>query len=241
MKILRFLMALMLIPSLCFGSASRNFDGTVDLITGSTSDAYMTENGAASIVIWSNPAALANTICRRTDATAVGNVGFLYAATGRLRWFAGGGTSLDVQTNNSAVSTGIWQSYAVTWDGSTTATNVHIYISLIEATYALQQNQVTPNNNSTAPLTIGNRDNLSSDLNAKLAYLQIYSRVLTDWERSEATYKPGMIPSSELVFNPLWGDSTEIDLSGNGNTGSITGSITSTDGPPVMFGGGLPL
>ena len=51
---------------------------------------------------------------------------------------------------------------------------------------------------------------------------------------------PGSLESSQ-GFWPIWGDSTEIDLSGKGNTGTVTGTTVDSSGPPVMFGGGLPL
>ena len=34
---------------------------------------------------------------------------------------------------------------------------------------------------------------------------------------------------------------TQKDLSGNGADGTVTGTTASLAGPPIMFGGGLPL
>ena len=82
-------------------------------------------------------------------------------------------------------------------------------------------------------------DNLN-DANGLIAYGTIFASVLTVVEMAELMWKPASLGGAQGYW-PLWGDSTEIDLSGNGRTGTVTGSATSTDGPPVMFGGGLPL
>ena len=210
---------------------SRNFGGTDDLITCPVDDTYLKENGAVSAVIWVKATTLANTLFRRTDG-ASGNVAFLYAATGRLRYFIGGATGFERQTADSTAVAGRWQAIAITHDGSTTAANCHIYLDLVEPSYGTTTNGNLPNNNSTASLTIGNNAALTSDFSGKLAYLQIWNRVISFNEIVQATYYPGSISRSLRVFL-LGGGSPEPDYSGNGNHGTVTGATVSTDNPPI--------
>ena len=70
--------------------------------------------------------------------------------------------------------------------------------------------------------------------------------VLTVVDMLEIMWNPEIaaiyVGSSDILgFWPFWGDSPEIDLSLNANSGTVSNATTSTNGPPVMFGGGLPL
>lgn len=63
--------------------------------------------------------------------------------------------ALYVQTANSVVTFSTWQHVLVTWDGSNTAANVHIYVNGTETTYASQlsgSNTAIDNSASTAIL-----------------------------------------------------------------------------------------
>ena len=75
-----------------------------------------------------------------------------------------------------------------------------------------------------------------------VAHGQIWARAISGVEVNETMWKPEFVPLNRSVLNPLFGvDSPEIDLSGNGKTGTLTGTTESNEGPPVMFGDGLPL
>lgn len=62
--------------------------------------------------------------------------------SGRIRFQHTGSTALTVRSSNSAISTGSWQHVLITWDGSVTAANVHIYVDGVETGYIQQTNGV---------------------------------------------------------------------------------------------------
>jgi len=64
--------------------------------------------------------------------------------------------------------------------------------------------------------------------------LHVYNRQLSKDEINEIMYNPNSIPGA-YIYSPIWGSSPEQDLSGNGRDGTVTGTATSTDGPPISF------
>ena len=79
------------------------------------------------------------------------------------------------------------------------------------------------------------------DFDGEISNWHIFSKELNIVEVNQIKYLPGSVADGLITYLPFWGDSTEPDLAENSNTGTVTGSIASSDGPPVMFGGGLPL
>ena len=86
----------------------------------------------------------------------------------------------------------------------------------------------------------------SFEFDGLISHVQVHDETLTSVLVNENMWKPGFYPGGLIGFWHAWeaGDS-EPDLSLNANTGTDDGTtgdpITSLDGPPVMFGGGLPL
>ena len=146
-----------------------------------------------------------------------------------------------VDTANAAGTTDLdlsWFFVCGTWNQTTNDSIV--YVNAIS--------EGTINNSAVDSLTnavnfqIGTNSDGTNDLKGLAAYGHNYlSKVLSVVEVTELMWNPGSITDSLSGFWPLWGASTEQDLSGNGRTGTVTGATTSTDGPPVMIGGYLPV
>lgn len=76
------------------------------------------------------------------------------------------------------------------------------------------------------------------DFLGSVAYLHNYNRVLSINELNEIKNKPGSIVDSLVSYHPMFCSASNIDYSGNGNNGSVTGSPTpDTSGPPVFLTG----
>lgn len=76
----------------------------------------------------------------------------------------------------------------------------------------------------------------------RIAHAQAWNRGITDDEMQQARWFPGSIPDGLLVYHPLWGlNTTEPDLSGNGNSGTATSTTESFSGPPVSIGLSFPV
>ena len=257
MKILKFISILMLIPSLCFGASSRNFAGgtsTDNINHGSSFDDLF--QSTMTISFWEKITGF-DTTPRRvfnkgSDGGGPGNGYFLdtTSATGGacsgtarhnliVRW---SGTEA-TWCVNSAISTGVWHFVAVTYNGTATTNDPSIFYNSVSQTVA---ESVGPSGTITSDAAfsyqVGNRETTKNrSFNGSIAYNSVHSQILTHPLIAESMYKPCSVPNGNVLCSPLFGDSTELDLSGNANTGTVSGASAGTSGPPVMFGGGLPL
>lgn len=94
---------------------------------------------------------------------------------------------------------------------------------------------------SNTDILIGGRPKATPDelWNGNAAYSQVYNRKLTTQETIECMWNPFSLPSGLVgMWWGMDGGTTEIDRSGNGHNGTVTGTTNSTSGPPVFFLGG---
>lgn len=168
-----------------------------------------------------------------------GSVLFRLTATQGIRFSVAGGTVLLRVAANSSFSLGAWNHIVVTWDGSTTAANVHIYINATEVSYATTTDGVAPTDNSADPLVIGNNVTLGGTFDGQLSELAVWGSVLTQTDVNALFYgKVHLMPfhvasGTLLAYWPLddFADGATVtgvglvkDLSGNGYHGTATNS-----------------
>ena len=137
--------------------------------------------------------------------------------------------------STTTITEGSWQHILVTWDGSATATNVHIYINGTEVTYTTQTNgDNTRANDSTAGLFVGMRSDGAQPFGGEITEVAIWNVVLTAPQiallaNSRIKGIPLQIqPSALKVYLPMDDQTTGTsadadrvrDLSGNGNNGT---------------------
>lgn len=239
------LILLALIPSLCFGAPSRDWDGVDDSIATAYTTAFPTPY---SISVWVNP-----------DTMGEGNFGRLFSRVDENMWLIKddtGSTTIesfrfvtDWSTTNGAwdanTLTGFpldtWSHWVVTYNGSATTNDPTFFKN--GASYTTFTESATPAvtySNSAAQIYIGNNDAASRTWDGSIYFYAVYDHVLTVAEATEVMWKPEYGGGSLLII-PGWESSgNERDLSG-GLTGTVTGTTSRTDAPNVMFGGGLPL
>lgn len=161
--------------------AAVTFDKIDDLLGCGTGNDVMTENGAVTISAWINPVDVGENslgyVTGKADATDA--FGFLLVATSTIELFVSGGTSLVRAASDSSITLGSWQHVLLTWDGSTTAANAHIYVNGTETSYKTTTNGVTMNDNSTRTIHIGNRANADRTFNGQIDEVAIWDSVLT--------------------------------------------------------------
>ena len=239
-KLALYLLILMLIPGLCFGAASRSFDGVNDNI--SMGSVLNVTTGNVSLCIWSKTTenAVGDILVGRKGSAGADTAGY------HLRQ----GTSVDTVDTRIADGTeqlasssttdidGAWYFVCGTYNSTTETTVLYISGTQEDTDSLANMDSLT----NTVSFIIGESGIGGGDATGLMAYSMQFSSILTAVEVNELMWKPEIIViSTPNGFWPLWGDSTEIDLSGNGLTGTVTGATTSSDGPPVMFGSGLPL
>ena len=138
-----------------------------------------------------------------------------------------------VTSDNNSISTGVWTHVAITFDGSTTAANVHIYVNGVEVSYQTQTNggSQTP---TTGNFHLGNRDDGNRPTDGIIADAVYYDTQLT-LEQVNLHYKSqlkyislqiqlsnlkGYWPLDDQPDGTRFDGDTAVDRSGNGNNGT---------------------
>lgn len=112
-------------------------DGTDDAMNCGTSDTWFKENTAMTFYIRANFSSIPN--MRLYDRGGFFNY---IASDGTVAFFVNGSTGLAHEANTGSLTTGE-HVIILTWDGSTTAANSHIYIDGTETGYKTTTNGVT--------------------------------------------------------------------------------------------------
>ena len=238
-KLLLLISCIFLIPSLAFGAASRDLDGTNDKISfGNSSSLDLTGDWTYSIWIKRDVDNEEHGVFSKFSSPSTGRQIYITVESAKQ-------VRVDVpyiktilrSGVGNTISAGVWTYLSVTKSGTTWK----IYFNGVEKNSAVD---ATAQESSTQNTEIGyDNGNVTPSLyfDGKVSYSKIYNRALSVNEINEDMINPGSVANGVVNFSPLWGDSPEVDLSGNGNVGTVTEATTSTDGPTVMFGGGLPL
>lgn len=136
-----------------------------------------------------------------------------------------GGVDYRVTTTTYTLNQNAWNSLILTWDGS--GTNLFLNSTLVASGVA----PVTFT--STATRYIGNNPVFGNPAQGRIAEVVICDRVWSAQER--AAFDAGMLPRRIGAVDgywPLWGgDTSEQDLSSNGNTGTVTGTTRANHAP----------
>lgn len=160
------------------------------------------------------------------------------------------GTGLIRTASDNSVLLNRWQFVTVTWDGTTSASNVHIYIDGVEVTYQKTQNGVGTRNDDSGTnflIGIGNFGAQSNTWDGSIDAFRVYNRVLSSNE-IQRLYKlqqprvSGGITSKGLVGYWNFEDGTGLrveDSSNNNTTGTITNATWTTgkNGKALFFTG----
>lgn len=247
-NLLRFLIPAILISKLCFAGGASDFvpanDDRFDHGDMTTFDGI----SAISFSLWF-----------RLDASPTGRMVTKWGDSAGERSFiledaftdeiqlavADSGTLCAKYTSSLNITTGSWYHAVAVWSGGT---NIAIYANGTSQSISTNFcNSVSSIQNTAKTLQIGHETDEAVDaIDGQMAYVGIFKRALSAVDAAELRFKPEPFQSDGLWA--LW-DATTVtakDLSGSNNNGtpgaaSGGGPDEVTDGPPVMFGGGLPL
>lgn len=160
-----------------------SFDGSNDAVSVAASSS-LNNLSAVTISAWMRPNNVGENSFGRILQKENGPKLFL-TSTNQLSFEVPYSTaSLNRQTANNVVSYGTWTHVVVTWDGSATGSNVHIYLNGTEvSSYAFTRNgSGTRTDDSTGVLNIGNNASQDRTFNGLLDEVSIYNRALTPAE-----------------------------------------------------------
>jgi hypothetical protein len=215
-----------------------NFDGSNDYVYIGANDTLFPDNQPITISAWIYPrttGGLGNNFGRIVSRELAGQGPTLKISSdicfNCVSFQVAGGTPFERATAENSIPFNTWSHVIVTWDGSITAANSHIYINGVEASYSVTTDGASITDNSSAPLVIGNRiSDLARQYDGLIDEVRIYNRTLSATEVT-GLYKTGAV--SHKVPNNLglvayWpfneGTSTKAsDFSNNNNTGNLFG------------------
>lgn len=220
----------------CFAGASRDFDGTDDQISIAVAGSESVTNFTAAA--WVNADAVGLYYGIAENRQGGGLRGLLISAILKVTYCWENTADEYGADSGLSLTLNAWHFVAV----RVTPTEAIVYMSPPGGgAFSTWTNTKTHNSKEIkGTWTIGNDPSDSLRFfNGRIAYVHFYNRTVTEAELTTIMYKPGSISDGLYGYWPLWGvNSPEIDLSGNGNTGTVTGATESSDGPPVFIGAG---
>lgn len=168
------------------------FDGTDDFLTCGTAD-IVRENAALSVYVKFNLAGLTaggQRIIHRLSVDLGGDgISLAINPTGTIEFEVRGDPTYMYVLSSTTVSTATEHTLILTWDGSATATNVHIYLNGAEVSYTNQDNGSGLTDTSGQTLFIGKISGGTAGrfFNGTMRELAIFSRVITASEITALT------------------------------------------------------
>jgi len=164
-----------------FGSAL-DFDGANSLVSCG-SNSVLDDLGPVTIVVWIYPRTIGELIghiyCK---GDSYNNYTLFHFATTNTYQFTVdyATTNLVRAASDNSATYNTWQQLAVTWDGTTTAANVHIYKNGIELSYKTTTNAVGDRISDAAyNLNIGNIPAKSRTIDGLIDCMMVYNHALT--------------------------------------------------------------
>jgi len=125
-----------------------------------------------------------------------------------------------------------WHHFLFVYDSGSVSNNPIIYIDGMSQTVTETRTPVGTADTHTEPFWIGNQDNLAACFDGSLAEFAVWNALLTP--ANARSLIDGVLPTaigSPLCYFPIPGDNNpEPDSSGNGYTGTVTGTLK-TDHP----------
>lgn len=188
-----------------------------------------------SIALWAKKTgapSLEALISLGTGSAGILIVDFWSSGNGMLAQRGSSVSSANATQLSASTTVTIWHHYAFTWDGS--AARIKIYVDGVD-TSANGTAGLTPQ--TTSGILVGSDSIFTTAVT--VSQLEVYERELTADDVTQIFYRPGTLGDA-AIHSPIWGvDSPEVDISGNGRTGTITGTAAADDdGPPYSMGYG---
>lgn len=167
---------------------ARNFNGSTDRIDYGNIDASAAQAQSFSALVYGDNASVGTEFVFITHISGdsgysihirlTGNraIGFIVACTGQ---------NLDCYSVNFVYTHLEWFHLFITWDGSITATNAHIYVNNVEVGYSSQVNMVNPQFPPVGKWSLGGAIyNDTLNFEGDLAEIGWWNRILSAGERN---------------------------------------------------------
>lgn len=132
------------------------------------------------------------------------------------------------------VSAGNWHFIAGVGSNIGTTNGVVDFVFVDGATTTNTHTGGTATGTSTDEIRVGARTDGGGDYAGLTAHAFFFNRKLTINELNQEMRFPGSVQGNRILCAPLWGNTDpEPDYSGNGNHGTVTGTIKGITEPPI--------
>lgn len=228
-----------------------SFDGLDDVITAGSASS-LDDMGARTLSAWIYPESMGESSKGRIfdkAATTTPTLGWIFNIANnegdyQIGFTHSGSTVLSRRSVANTIVPNVWQHVLVTWDGSTTATNIRIYVNGTEVSYQTTSNGASLTSDAAQTLRIGNSADGARTFDGYIDEPRIYDRVLSATEIAEL-YALGATKFQDTQSNQLTNGLVGYwplngpDISGttaydrNGGSTSNDGTLTNSPTPTI--------
>ncbi|MFC1691007.1 LamG-like jellyroll fold domain-containing protein [Nanoarchaeota archaeon] len=187
-----------------------DFDGTEDYIEiPNDASIDFSNTDPFSISAWVKTTQYSGMFVAKIDGSPFTGYEFLVYADQLSVWLInnyGGGNYLFVQeTGTGAVNDGNWHHVTMTYNGSSSASGVKLYVDGSKITTTTEVDSLSASISSTTPVRIGERGDNELDYNGLIDEVLIYNHTLTP-QQIKAVYnnRTDLIVSNETYLNDIW-------------------------------------
>jgi len=194
----------------CVSGKCLRFDGSDDVVAAASSETVTDDMGAMTISAWIKPDTMGEggadgRIVDKTTGDFVN--GWILHTSGSvptIEFFVDyAGNDLYKTAALNSIILNRWNHVTVTWDGSTSASNIHIYVDGKEVgTYASQDGTSTRNSDSTAAIRVGNDPTGAHTFDGTMDELKIYNFVKTASQIKADFASRGASKGTSAQFGP---------------------------------------
>lgn len=137
----------------------------------------------------------------------------------KLEFWSDNYDTIAKRVSSGSVTASAWKHVTVTWDGSFTGANIHFYIDGVASDGTATNGSGTAHDDSTTPVTLGNRPDLAKGFNGAIDELRVYNRVLTLSEIQALADSTAPSAPTALSATPVSG--TQINLAWTASTDNV--------------------
>ncbi|MCJ7816608.1 MAG: LamG domain-containing protein, partial [Candidatus Aenigmarchaeota archaeon] len=192
-----------------------------------------------TVSTWIYPHTLGGTslgriIFRRSTTSSTTGATFHLTATNAIRFDFTGSTVLIRQTSNNVYSFNTWNHVVLTWDGSVTAANIHIYVNGTEVTYVTTTNGAGLYSTASQATFIGARGDESRVFDGSIDEVRVYNRTLSA-DEILAIYNSTRPYFSSEELPSAWSNDSWVSMTGTQNWSNVTKWVNSTVGANIAW------
>ena len=234
----------MIIPKICYGSSSRNFDGVNDSVAYGVTNMDVT-TGDVTFGGWFRATGDSGTdfAVGKKDTAGTAEAGYaILKNPNNDYWYCEVADGTNQTSGNghagTEVAEDVWAQFTATWNATTDVCT--LYLNGVSAGTNSGTNIDSLTNAANDNFMTGTADDVGNDYDGQVMNIfGIKGSVLSTVLILEIMWKPCSIELNNCSL--ILGGSPERDVGTFGESGTVGGTTVSAFGPPVGFGGFLPL